>query len=164
MKNKGKDAKWEELAQKHEFLFGKKPRKNMKIENLEKKVQEEVELRGSGKSDDVEIINPAIPEKMSELLELSKEDAESTDGKQAMLALVATNHGVHMAMAGEGEDIAIMIATSMSSQPMIAAVVSNAAIMYQMRQQQVAQQMKETDGAIIEEVAPEGLPKPQTEA
>jgi hypothetical protein len=132
-------AKWQSLAQTHEFLFGKKPSKNMKLENLEKKVNEEIEKRGGIEGND------AIPTKMQEILNLAKEEAEANDEKPAMICLAATTKGVHMALLGEGQDVAVMIATAMDNQPMIEAVVGNAAMMCQMRKQDIAKQMKEAE-------------------
>jgi hypothetical protein len=159
---KEKQAKWDDLAQKHEFLFGKKPRKNMKLETLEKKVNDEAKNRKPSEDEvkqDTDSVE--ITQKMEELAELTKAESEKNEARTAMITLVATQKGVHMSMLGEGQDVAIMIATAMANQPMIDAVITNAAMMSQMRKQQVAQQVQDASGGAK---APEGMPKPQTEA
>ena len=139
MNKKEKDAKWNELAQKHEALFGKKPRANMKLETLEKKVNDS---EPDTTPEEVEV-NPKIGELLEEL---SKEaQSEATDDRPAMISLVSGSKGIHMSMLGEGQDVAILLATAMSSQPMIEAVVANAYMMAQMRKQQVAQKAGEVD-------------------
>ena len=113
----------------------------MKLENLEKKVNKEIEERGGIEGND------AIPSKMQEILNLAKEEAEANDEKPAMICLVATTKGVHMALLGEGQDVAVMIATAMDNQEMIEDVVSNAAMMCQMRKQDIAKQLSEAESA-----------------
>jgi hypothetical protein len=162
MAKESKDAEWNDLAQKHEFLFGKKPRKSMKLKNLKSKVEKEIEKRDAvEETEEGTAINDSINEKLSELVELAKE-AATEDGKPIMLALIGTKRGIHMSMIGEGQDAAIMVATSMASQPMINAVVTNAAMMAQMRRQH-EQQMAGEGAPLKEEKAPEGTPTPQTE-
>lgn len=163
MSKESKDAEWNDLAQKHEFLFGKKPRKNMKLETLQKKIDKEIEKRDATEDTEEDTaINDAINAKLSELVDLAR-DAAKEDGKPVMLALVSTKRGIHMSMIGEGQDAAIMVATSMASQPMINAVVTNAAMMAQMRRQQEAS-MAKASAPLKEEEGLEGLPTPQTEA
>ena len=141
-------AEWKSLAEKHESLFGKKPSKSMKLENLEKKVNEEVEKRGEKQGEDLMAI------KIKEMIGLAKEEAEKNEESPAVICLAATTHGVHMALLGEGKDVAVVIATAMDNQPMIDAIVTNATLMSQMKKQDVAKQLGETE-------APE---KPKTEA
>ena len=164
MAKESKDAKWNDLAQKHEFLFGKTPRKNMKLETLEKKVNDEIAKRGDNEEESKETspINNSITEKLRELVELAKE-AATDDGKPVMLALFQTKKGIHMSMIGEGQNAAIMVAQAMASQPMINAIITNAAMMDQLRRRQDSQ-MAKAGTPLKQEEVPEGTPNPLTQA
>lgn len=135
----------EVLEKSYEVAFGKKPRKNMKDETIQAKLDE-----SPSKTESPE--NPDITEKMAELVSVAK--SHSDDGESPVLiSLVLGKKGIHMSMSGEGQDIAVMIATAIISEPRVGAVLSNGAMMAQIRMNNVA-----------EEEAPEGATTPKTQA
>lgn len=143
-----KKTDWELVADQYEKEFGQKPRKNMKIESMRKKL------------DAVEPENPVITDKMSELMEVATK--ASSEGKPTMICLVQGDRGIHMSMSGDGQEVAIMVATAIVSEPRVGSVITNGAMMAQMRINDVANKAKlDEDG---NELAPEGMPEPQTKS
>lgn len=104
------------------------------------------------KVEKVEKGNPEITKLINKLGELSKEEVEDKDSA-AMLTFTLGKNGIYMGMIGQGKDVAVMVATAMSSQPMIAASITNAAMMFRMRQQEVVNGTQDTtlsDAEIVE--------------
>lgn len=141
---------WEILAVEHEKVFGKRPRANMKLATLEKKVAE-----GAKTQEDDN--NTLLAKRVQDVYDAAKETA--TDGVPVMITLVASKRGVHMSMAGDIQNVSVMIATAMANQPAIAAVISNAAMMHQMHTDN-----QSGEAPLKVEKAPADTPKPQTEA
>jgi len=147
------------LVASYEAEFGKKPRKNMKTATIKKKLAEateKVELPTELPIKKAEP-TPAISDKLQELLETVTENAK--DEKPVMIAIIAEEGGVHMSLAGEPEEVAIMVTTAMASRPLMAAIFNNSAMMYQMNMQQ-KQQLAEANNT----EANLSVVKPKTEA
>lgn len=132
------------LEARYEEVIGKKPRKNMKTETIKNRISEALAEQPKE--------NTAITDKMSELIEFSK--SESDDGVAVAFLMVLGKNGVHMAMSGQPQDVAVMLSTGMKSHQLVDAVVSHSAMMSQMRKQQEKAELE----------ANAALEKPQTEA
>lgn len=145
-------TEWENIASTYEKAIGRKPRKNMSVKTMKKQLESVPEKEAPD--------NPQITEKMAELMATAKECAGGES--PTMISLVLGEKGIHMSMSGEGQDIAVMVATAICSEPKIAAVLMNGAMMAQMRMNNVAQEAS-LDGE-SNEVAPEGMSNAQTEA
>jgi hypothetical protein len=104
--------------------------------------------------------NTAITKKMGELTKVVEK--ASKEGSGTMLCLVLGEAGIHISMTGNGEDVAILVASAMSSHEQIGAVIAQGGMMAAMRKQEEARiNGMDEDGA---EEAPAEMPSPTTEA
>jgi hypothetical protein len=156
------NQEWNDVAKEYKKVFGKNPRKNTKIETMVSRLAKEQAKNNSSTEGEEEEApeNPAITEKMAELMAVAKE--VPPDETPTMICLVLGEKGIHMSMSGEGQEVAIMVATAICSEPRVGAVLTNGAMMAQMRMNNVAN--KANLDAEGNEIAPEGMPKEQTEA
>jgi hypothetical protein len=98
--------------------------------------------------------NEAINTKMAELIELIKDD--SGESKPAMLCLVGDDKGVHIAMFGTGEDVSMMTASAMMSNPDVSSVINAAGIMSSMKKEmdETGATLQDMEKKYQKEVAP----------
>jgi hypothetical protein len=79
------EIKWNELAQKYELIFGKKPRANTKLETLEAKIAEETEKRKAeqeAKEDTGGGVYSAPGEEAEEAEESEEEEVEEVEAEE----------------------------------------------------------------------------------
>lgn len=72
------EVKWNELAQKYEIMFGKKPRANTKLDTLEQKIAEET-ARREAEQNPLGAVYSASGEDAEDEVEETEEESEVTD-------------------------------------------------------------------------------------